>query len=128
MTACGFKAICLGQFNKKQNKTKNELVPDPLVQTKLPLLRLLISPSDSCFMFPCMSSDTLQEKGSLEHLCCDYREHDFSSPSSKDLHSIHSYSKYPDCFHIHVGIQQTHFVTSYISCKGISRGKIVARV
>lgn len=54
-------------------------------------------------MFPCVSSDIRQEKGSLKHLCCDYWRHDSSSPSSKDLHSTHSYSQGPDCFHIHAG-------------------------
>lgn len=62
---------------------------------------------DDCFMFPCVSSDIRQKRESLKHLCCDYRRHNFSSPSSKDPHSTHSYSQCPDCFHIHAGNRVT---------------------
>ncbi len=81
------------------------LTSDLLVQTKqiLPLQRLIVSPEDGCSVFPYMSSDIRQKRESLKHLCCDYWKRDFSSPSSKDLHSIHSCSQRPDCFHIHAG-------------------------
>lgn len=58
-----------------------------------------------CFLH--MSSDIRQKQRSLNHLCCDYWRHDFSSPSSKDLHSTHSCSLCPDCFHIHAGNSAT---------------------
>lgn len=76
---------------------------------KTPTAKTLSSPLKMTGLrFPTWALTSVKRKGSLKHLC--YLKHDFSSPSSKNLHSTHSYFQHPDCFHIHAGNSHIFFL------------------